>query len=86
MLIGTTRALSQIEEEGLADRPRTLVKLQQGFDGYFYRAVCFAYCSDSLIVWSEGRYHYIISLKAGRKTELIESATLAIRNSVAQRK
>lgn len=76
--IGTTRRLTEIDEYGLDRRRASLVKLKNGLIGYFYKSVCDAYCSDSLIVWTEGRYHYIIGLKAERQSTLLNVANSAI--------
>lgn len=78
-LIGTTRPLNEIDDYGFTDRHRTRVKLWKGISGYFYDSVCGAYCSDSLIVWTEGKYSYIIGLKAERQSSMIKIANSAIR-------
>jgi hypothetical protein len=83
-VIGTSRPLDQIDEYDLTRRPRTQVKLRNGLTGYFYASVCGAYCSDSFIAWTEGRYHYIIGLKAEKKSNLVASVNSAIEASVAQ--
>jgi hypothetical protein len=77
-LIGTSRPLSQVDEYAINDRRGILVRLQHGLKGYFYESVCGAYCSDSLIVWTEGNNHYIIGLKAQRKSDMIGAANSAI--------
>jgi hypothetical protein len=80
-MIGTSRPLDQIDEYDVTRRPRTLVKLRRGLTGHFYASVCGAYCSDSFITWTEGTYHYIIGLKAGRRSDLIGSVNSAIEAS-----
>jgi hypothetical protein len=77
-LIGTSRPLNKIDEYGISDRRGTPVRLQHGVKGRFYETVCGAYCSDSLIVWTEGNYHYVIGLKAERKSGMIVAANSAI--------
>jgi hypothetical protein len=77
-LIGTSHPLSQVDEYAINDRRGTPVRLQHGLKGYFYESVCGAYCSDSLIVWTEGNNHYIIGLKAQRKSDMIGAANSAI--------
>lgn len=78
-LIGTTRPFNEIDDYGFTDRHRTRVMLRNGINGYFYDSVCGAYCSDSLIVWTEGKYRYIIGLKAERRSNMIKVANSAIR-------
>ena len=80
-VIGTSRPFDQIDEYDVTRRPRTLVKLRNGFAGYFYASVCGAYCSDSFITWTEGRYHYIIGLKAEKGSNLLASVNSAIQAS-----
>jgi hypothetical protein len=81
-LIGTTRPLSEIDVYDVVDRRETLVMLANGLKGHFYDSDCGSYCSDSLVVWSEGKYHYIIGLKAGSKSDLIRVANSAIRAGI----
>ncbi len=78
-LIGTTRPFNTIDDYGFKDRRRTRVRLRNGISGYFYDTVCEAYCSDSLVVWTEGKYRYIIGLKAERQSNMIKVANSAIR-------
>jgi len=83
-VIGTSLPLDQIAEYDITRRPRTQVRLRKGLTGYFYASVCGAYCSDSFITWTEGRYHYIIGLKDEEKSNLLASVNSAIEASVAQ--
>ena len=83
-LTGTRRPFNKIDD--FTDRRRTRVKLWNGINGYFYDFVCGAYCSDSLIAWTEGKYHYIIGLKAERQTNMIKVANSAIRAGTDRRK
>jgi hypothetical protein len=77
-LIGTTRHFQSVDFYGLSARKGTSVVLHHGIKGRFYDAVCGAYCSDSLIAWTEGKYHYIIGVKAEKKSNVIEAANSAI--------
>jgi hypothetical protein len=78
-LIGTTRPFNEIADDGLTDRRKKRVILWNGISGYFYDSVCGAYCDDSLIVWTEGKYRYIIGLKAEKQSNMIKVANSAIR-------
>jgi hypothetical protein len=77
-LIGTSCPLNEIDVYGLTDRRGIPVHLRHGLKGLFYQSICGAYCSGSLVVWTEGKYHYIIGLKAGNKRDMIVSANSAI--------
>jgi len=77
-LIGTKAPVKSIDFYAVKDRKGILVPLRHGIKGYFYEGPCGAYCSDSLIVWTEGSYHYIIGLRAGDKSELIKAANSAL--------
>jgi hypothetical protein len=77
-MIGTSHPLDQIDAYDVTRRRRTLVKLHRGLAGYFYGSVCGAYCSDSFVTWTEGTYHYIIGLKAEKKSKLVASVNSAI--------
>lgn len=76
--IGTSRPLDQIDEHGLRDQRGTPIALARGIKGTFYESKCGAYCSDALITWSEGSFHYVIGIKAEEKTDLIRTANSAI--------
>ena len=73
-LVGTTRPVSDF----VSDRVGIAVPLRKGISGTFYDTVCGAYCDESLIVWSEGNYHYIIGLKAEKKSNMVVVANSAI--------
>jgi len=77
-LIGTTHSLKDLSFYAVSDRKAISVPLHHGITGDFYDAMCAAYCSDSLMVWSEGKYHYIIGLKAESKPNVIRTANSAI--------
>ena len=78
-LLGTTRSTSQIDGYDFNNRKKQTVALEGGLRGYVYEPVCGAYCSDSAIIWTEGRYQYVIGLKAGSSSELIAAANSTIR-------
>lgn len=69
---GSVQPLS--ENEGV----RVPVKLSRGIRGDFIDFTCGAHCDDSAIGWSEGNYHYSISLKAEKKETLIKVVKSAI--------
>lgn len=48
--------------------------LHHGITGDFYNRICAAYCSDTLMAWTEGKYHYIIGLEAESKLNMIRAA------------
>jgi hypothetical protein len=62
------------ENEGV----RIPVKLSRGIRGYFIDSTCGAHCDDSAIGWTEGKYHYSISIKAEKKETLIKVVNSAI--------
>lgn len=78
--IGTRRPLNQIDEYSTDERRGVRVKLVNGITGLFFAPTCGAYCSDSLVVWDEDAYHYIVGLKAGSKQDLVQAANSAIRH------
>lgn len=77
-LIGTARPLNDLDFYAISDRKPVFVPLHRHINGYFYPPVCKACCSDSLIAWTEGKYHYIIGLKAEGKPDMIRAANSAI--------
>jgi len=79
--IGTTRSLDQVDEYSVSGRGSTPVNLQHGLKGHFYKSTCGAYCSDSLIVWTEGKNNYIIGIKAESKADMIKTVNSAIEAS-----
>jgi hypothetical protein len=54
------------------------VEVSVGIKGQFIDAVCYAYCTQSYIRWSEGRFYYAIGIKAERKETLMKVANSAI--------
>jgi hypothetical protein len=73
---GTVRGSSKtlVEE----NRARVPVLLEGGIRGYFVDSQCGAHCDDSSIGWTEGEYHYAISLKAEKMETLLKVANSAI--------
>jgi hypothetical protein len=61
-VIGTNRSFQRLD--GLRDKRPNPVRLRGGIKGFFYDTVCTVFCSDSYVAWSEGKYHYVIGLKA----------------------
>jgi hypothetical protein len=62
------------ENEGV----RVPVKLSRGIRGYFIDSTCGAHCDDSAIGWTEGKFHYSVSIKAEKKETLIKVVNSAI--------
>lgn len=74
-LIGTTRPFSKIEE--IEGRRWVPVTLAGRIKARYYDTRCAAYCSYSVIAWSEGKWHYLVELKAERKSLVIRAANSA---------
>lgn len=81
-VIGTKLPLNEVDE--ITGRRKTPVNLKSGIKGHFYQSVCGAYCSDSLISWTEGKYHYVIGLKAESMANLEAAANSAIQAGSAR--
>jgi hypothetical protein len=64
----------------IVEEKRTKLPILLDFkvEGYFINFRCGAHCDDATIGWSEDGYYYSISLKAGKKSELIRMANSAI--------
>jgi hypothetical protein len=69
---GSTALLT--EDEG----NKVPVGLVGGIKGHFIDFTCGAHCDDSSVGWTEGGYHYSISLKAEKMATLIKVANTAI--------
>jgi hypothetical protein len=69
---------STVFHDDYPDQPKIPVKLRGGIRGFFVVATCGAHCDDSVIYWSEKKYHYLVALKAGSKKELLQMANSAI--------
>ena len=55
------------------------VKLRGGIAGYFIDVKCGATrCNDAEVGWSEGEYHYLVSVRNGKKSDLIKIANSAL--------
>ena len=82
-LIGTTRPLSKIDQYQIVGRKgMSPAKLANGINAQtYYDYECRPYCADSLVVWSEGKFNYVIGLKGAKKSDLIRAANSAIRAS-----
>ena len=74
-LIGTAHPLRDLDFYNVSRAKSLRVHLHQGVIGDFYATTCAAYCDDSLMVWTEGKYHYIIGLKAESKSNMIRAQT-----------
>jgi hypothetical protein len=75
-LIGTTRPFDQISD--LEGRKSIPVHLQNDINGYYYESDCQASCNDSMVAWTEGKYQYVLGLKAEEQTYVIKAANSAI--------
>lgn len=85
-LIGTSRPFESIDFYSVSDRKdKQSVTLEHGIKGRYSPGFCGAYCGDNVIAWTEGRYRYVIGLKAGTRADLINAANSAIRNSILAR-
>jgi len=77
-LIGTARPLKDLNFYSISEQKAALVSLHHNVKGSFYAPRCGAYCSDSVVVWAEGKFRYIIGLKAGSQRDVIRAANSAI--------
>ena len=75
-LIGTTLPLDKISD--LEGRKSVPVPLQNDINGFYYDAECQASCNDSMVAWSEGKYQYVLGLKAEEKAYVTKAANSAI--------
>jgi hypothetical protein len=57
---------------------RIPVALNGGVKGYFIDAGCGANCDDSAVYWTDGVYHYSISMKAEIKETLVKMVNSAL--------
>jgi len=53
------------------------IKLQRGIPAEFIESVCYAYCNQAYVRWSQDGFYYSIGIKAGRKEPLIALANSA---------
>ena len=56
------------------------VTLANGIEGYYIEGLCGASCDNSLIVWVQGYYQYIIGSKAASQAFLLDIVNSAIAN------
>lgn len=77
-LIGTSKPLASLDFYRPEGRKGTSVVLRGAIRGYYYEPECGAYCSDSFLVWTEGKYNYVVGLKVGTQKTLIQAANSAI--------
>jgi len=75
-LVGTTRPFNEIEE--IEGRKWVPVILKGRVKGRYYDTECAANCSYSVVAWSEGKWHYLVELKAERKSLVIRAANSAL--------
>ncbi len=61
--------------------PKVPVVLNRGIKGYFIDAGCGENCDDAAIYWTDGKYHYSISMKAETKDTLTRMVNSAIASS-----
>jgi hypothetical protein len=81
---GSIRASADAFPE--SNREQIAVKLLDGISGYFMDSTtCGPRCDDAAVGWSEGGYHYLISVKAEKKETLIKVADSAIASGHAPR-
>jgi hypothetical protein len=82
-LIGTTLPYRRIE--GLKDKHATPLTLSGGVKGYFYNAKCTVFCTDSYVAWSDGRFHYVVGLKAGKRAGVVDMANSSMAGAILPR-
>lgn len=82
-LIGTTRPFHQLDS--LKDKHANPLTLSGGVKGYFYNAKCTVFCSDSYVAWSDGRFHYVVGIKAGKRSEVVQMANSAMAGAILPR-
>jgi hypothetical protein len=75
-LIGTTLPFDQISD--LEGRKSVPVRLQNGINGFYYESQCQASCNDSMVAWTEGKYQYVLGLKAEEQAYVVKAANSAI--------
>ena len=58
------------------------VTLANGIEGYFTESVCGASCSDATVLWIYNGFQYLVGLKAGRQSDVLNLANATIENSI----
>jgi hypothetical protein len=76
ILVGTTLPFNEIPD--IKDRKWVPVTLAGGIKARYYDTQCYAYCSYSMVAWSEGKWRYLVELKAERKWLVIKAANSAL--------
>lgn len=68
----------------LVDEPTAglAVTLANGIEGYFTESVCGANCSDATVLWICNGFQYLVGLKAGRQSDVLNLANAIIENSI----
>jgi hypothetical protein len=56
------------------------VKLTRGLSGFFVPATCGANCGDSMVLWEQNGFRYMVGIKVGKLKEVIDLANSAIEN------
>ncbi len=64
-----------------ADRAQK-VTLANGIEGYFIEARCGANCDDAKLFWIYNGFQYMIGLKGGAQSDVVDLANAAITNSL----
>jgi hypothetical protein len=54
------------------------VRLASGLQGWFIPWTCGVNCADAEVVWDQGAYRYLVSVKQGDKASLVQMANSAI--------
>jgi len=76
ILVGTTLPFNEIPD--IKDQKWDPVTLAGGIKARYYDTQCYAYCSYSMVAWSEGKWRYLVELKAERKSLVIRAANSAL--------
>lgn len=56
------------------------VKLTRGISGFFVPATCGATCGDSMVLWEQDGFRYMVGIKVGKPKDVIALANSAIEN------
>jgi len=76
ILVGTTLPFNEIPD--IEEQKWVPVTLAGGIKARYYDTQCHAYCSYSMVAWSEGKWRYLVELKAERKWLVIKAANSAL--------
>jgi hypothetical protein len=58
------------------------VTLTSDIDGYFVESVCGASCDDAKVFWIYSGFQYMVGLKGGRQSDVLNLANATIANSI----